>query len=273
MYDAAKYQLDRETRTRNEAAFLDGAVLYRLTSPIHCDKTDVLSGKGANRTKGRYHNFQSTSYCASNVLLCMAEVLFHMYRAVIDGIRKELSHGHLMQLSESPRILIVFAVAERTDLIWADSEGCRTDYAPRVGGTSVVYPDATYEPMQAFAEKLRELQKPGVMYPSARHSQDFAVALFEDQNTLLKTDPFERLAVTLKLINEEQELGVAPETVSPLRDKLHPTMGFYEFADAGELERVRGAGLLNPSQIPQRGYVDFVRRKYRRYPDDACVWA
>jgi RES domain len=273
MFDHTKYDFDHATRTRNEAAFRDGAILYRLTSPVHCERVHVLSGLGANRTKGRYHMFQSTSYCANNVLVCIAEVLFHMYRAVIDGIKKEHPHGHLIQRTESARVLVIFAVADRPDLVWADSEGCRTDYAPRVGGTSVVYPDATYEPMQKFAETLRERNKPGVIYPSARHSRDFAVALFEDQNTLLKADPFERLNLRLRLVSEEQDFTGPLLPVSPLRDKLHPTMGYYEFADPHELERVRARNLLNPATVPARGYVDFVRRRYRRYPDDACVSA
>jgi RES domain-containing protein len=272
MYNAELYDVDYLHRSRGTARILENAVLYRLTTTTRCDKPNILNGGAGLHSLGRYHQYQPTTYCGSNILLCIAEVLFHQYRSFIDGIGSQ-AYEHQLSKRATERMLVIFRVKHIDDLVYADSEGCRYDYdEPRFGGSTVVYPDPTYAPIQSFSMKLRQKQRTGVVFPSARHSRDFAFAFFGDVTDKLDATTYEMLPLRLKLIGEDQDLAVSPGDVSPIKDKLHATMGYYEFVTPNDVERARASKLLNPEALPVRGYVDFVRRAYRQYPADACIW-
>src|SRR5436309_2430893 len=119
-YDEALYEYDRQNYDPN-ARLLENAYLYRLTSLSHCGIAEILSGKGPlnSRQPGRFHApQQQTTYCANNVLVCVAEVLFHMYRSVLDGIKSRQPLAHIRRSLVSERCLVIVRVAEIPDLVY-----------------------------------------------------------------------------------------------------------------------------------------------------------
>jgi len=70
-----------------DAQIEDGTILFRLASPLFSSQTDLLNGRGALKGRGRYHRIhQYTSYVSDNVLICMAELLYHMSRAAMKTL-------------------------------------------------------------------------------------------------------------------------------------------------------------------------------------------
>ena len=273
MYDDALYEYDR-SRASHVAALRDGAVLYRLASLSHCGPADVLSGRGplCSPGKGRWHaTNQSASYCANNILVCFAEVLFHMHRRFLRGILESRPHDVIRDAAADHRVLVVFRVTPIEGLVYIDSEGARADIHPRITGTAAVFPDEYYEPFWSVYNKIRELDKRGVFYPSARHAEGYCMCLFRDESNQVRTDFYEMASVTLQLVPEDQQWDQLPKTCLPFRDKLHPTRGFYQFDQPKELSRLTDAGAVCPQDLPSRGFIDFVRHRYRDYPGDAVL--
>lgn len=273
MYNNDHYKVDRVNQRDPEASLDTGAVLYRIASPTHWKKEDILTGNGAEQGSppGRFHRIrQRASYCANNGLVCMGEMLYHMYRRVLDGIRDNQPSAHLNSWKDRTCRFVVFSVDAIPEIVYADSEGARMDYSsPRLPGTPIVCPDAAYEPCQTFADRLRALSKKGVVYPSSRHSADFAYVFFNDETSRVRDDFFEALELRLQLIPETQDFSIAPTGFSLFEQKLHPTMGYYEFSSPAALNDLKSRKLIHPENIRERGYVDFVRRRYPNYPDDA----
>jgi hypothetical protein len=272
MYRKDLYECDYESRRGHAASILEGALLYRLTSVAHCGPSDVLSGRGPEKCRG-YGRFngpmQRTSYCTNNVLVCIAEVLFHMYRCALDRLKDRMPYEEVASWLSQKRCLTVFGVDGIKDLVYVDCDSVRVDYDPRISGTLIVFPDAVYQPFREFSDRLRIEQKRGVFYPSARHSEDLCIALFEDETPRIKSGFFEMLPVELNLVPESYEVGSDPSGCNPMEEKLNATMGHYKFVDQAAFERVKTAGAFNPGQLPISGLVDFVRRRYRDYPRDA----
>lgn len=274
MFDKRAYIIDETDQDNEDAAVMSGAVLYRIASLSHWGKDDVLSGAGAARgsSDGRFHRInQLTSYCANNVIVCLAELLYHMYRKVLDGIRDRQHPRHINSWASADYRLVILSVDEINELVYADSEGARILYDPRVAGSTVIFPDPTYGPLHDFSDQLRRGSKNGVVYPSARHSVDFAFAFFKDETSKIRSDFYEAISLNLQLVPESQDLTSPPIKCKPIVQKLHATMGFYKFTDATTLTDVKGRGLVNPANIPEQGYIDFVRRNYRSYPNDAVL--
>jgi hypothetical protein len=272
-FDLSLYDYDFNHRDLSAAALKDGAFLYRIVSHLHCDKDKVLNGEGALLGRGRFHRYQRATYCANNVFVCIAEVLYHMNRQVLDGIEKGDGASELLSKIQDERTLTIMAVDEIKTFVYADSREAASVYNARhITGPSITCPDATYDPLNQFSEAVRDDGKYGIFYPSARHSEGIAFVLFQDGTARIKTGFFEKLRIKLRLIGESQDRSrMPPDRFGIFEEKLHATMGYYEFLDPSKLARLDGKNQLNPTNLPVQGYVDFVRRRYISYPDDAYM--
>jgi len=270
-FDDRLYEYDRNNQF-HEAAVRQGAYLYRLTSPTHCSIEHVLSGKGPlySSEEGRFNAPQQiTTYCANNVLVCLAEVLFHTYERAIRSIERRLDYAFIRRCLVAERFLVVLRIEEIPDLVHIDSEGVTVDFDARMRGAASVLPRATYKLFQDFHNSVRRRQKKGILYPSARHSRDVCFALFYDETARVITESYAAVPVTIRLIAENQDLAGNPRDFSPFTDKIHPTMGHYEFHDPAQLMDLVSKGEINPPDLPVSGMLDFVRRPYRSYPGGA----
>jgi RES domain-containing protein len=271
MYEGSLYEYDRENDTHT-AKIRDNAYLYRLTSLTHCGVEDVLTGRGPLKSPvyGRFNvPHQRATYCANNALVSIAEVLYHRYRLVLDRVSGHKPYEEIKEAMTYQGCLVILRVAGIDDLVYVDCKGVRYDFDARFGGTTVTFPDSTYEPFWSFQNTVRSAQKKGVIYPSARHSQDVCIALFYDETSRIKPDFYEALTIKIQLVAEDQDPFQPPRKCNPLEDKLHATMGYYSFLDEKALDKARSAGVLHPNDIPAQGMVDFVRRRYTSYPRDA----
>jgi len=163
----------------------------------------------------------------------------------------------------------VFRVQQLSQLVYLDTDDVRADYDGRITGTTVVFPDATYDPFRDLNRRLREAEKQGVVYPSARHSVDCCFAFFDDQSGRVRNDLYEILNCELRLVPETQSLRNPPGSFDSFLEKSHPTMGYYSFLEPTRLAALDANGLINPSGLPPAGMIDFVRRRYLSYPSDA----
>jgi RES domain-containing protein len=272
MYDRSLYDIDEVNQDNENAAIRNGAVLFRVASLTHWRKNEVLTGKGAmiSKTDGRFHVVdQRTTYCANNVMVCFSEILFHIYRRVLNGIRNNLATAHIASLARRECRLVILSVQEIDDLIYIEAQGARA-YDPRIVSSTIVFPDPLYGPLHDLSNKLRIDEKGGVVYPSARHSVDFAFALFRDETSKIRSAFYEAPFLTLQLIAEDQAMSSPPRGFRPKRERLHATMGHYEFKDSAVFADLLSRGLIHPNDLPASGYIDFVRRRYTSYATDAC---
>lgn len=270
-FDINRYEMDNNRRNPN-AALGDGAVLYRITSDLHSDRSIILSGEGAMFRDGRYNYIrQRTTYCAMSVMVALSEALYYMYRAVLDAVHAGLSPYDLDSMTDDTRHLVVLAVDRIDDLVYVDAAGA-TLYYPGLQYMTITHPDHRYDPLQKFGTEVSRRRKNGVVFPSARHSEAFAYALFEDQTAKLKSVPYEILKVRLRLVPESHDFTShlpAPAPPPPAlfldRDRPHPTVGHYEFDDSAAgttLADLKSQQLINPSDLREKSYIDFVRRLY-----------
>lgn len=227
-YDESLYEFDRNN-TYHEATLRRGAYLYRLTSINHAGLDDVLSGRGAGkgRVKGRFNAPQQKATYCTNALVCIAEVLYHMYRTVLDKMTNKLAYRDIRSSLEAERCLVILRVEAIPDLVYVDCEAVKVDFNTRFGGTTVVFPDHLYAPFRDFNDTLRANSKKGVIYPSARHSKDVCLTLFDDETSRIIPDTDERLNIKLQLPSEDQDPLQPPQRCDPYQVKLHATMGYY----------------------------------------------
>lgn len=251
----------------------DGATFYRLASISHCEEEDILSGDGPSKGdgRGRFHLCQQrASYFSDNILVCIAEVLYHMYRDVLVAISSGSVASIVRSKTTSEKALMVFQVREIDSLANIDASDFAFNHGNRIKGTTTVYPDSTYEPFYEIMEPTRSKYR-GLVYPSARHSRDRCFVLFRDESRCVK-GLVGKAYITLKLITEKQDYGNAPTVCDPTTEKIHPTVGYYEIRDTTFYETIKANGDMNPRNMTRYGYVDYVRRKYIRYPEDAILW-
>src|SRR6266849_1984316 len=140
MYDRALYDIDEVNQDNENAVLKNGAILFRIASLTHWRKTEVLTGNGAmfSKTQGRFHVVdQRTTYCANNVMVCLSEMLFHMYRGVLDAIKNNLATAHIASLARKECRLVVLAVDEIDDLVYIEAQGARV-YDPRIVSSTIV---------------------------------------------------------------------------------------------------------------------------------------
>lgn len=267
-FDPNDYKVDTANRQDADAVVKDGALLYRVASLLHSERQYILTGEGALLSEGRYHDNnpldpELTSYCANNVTLCLSEALFRLYRRLLDSVQQEHDATHLSGHTVRERCLVIFAVDQIDDLVYVDSTGARNHYYQKLNGPTITTPDLVYTPLQNFAKAVRKQGKNGVVYPSARHSEDLAFAFFEDRSGHVRHDPYVVLNLKLQLVSEEQDFSAKPSAVIDFKvEKLHHTIGYYEFTEPKTFDNLKAQGLLNPSTLPVRGYIDFVRRRY-----------
>jgi hypothetical protein len=267
------YNYDRAKKDA-EARLLNGAVLYRMTSIIYSSRTEVLTGDGSvhGLNEGSFHRVQQrATYGSNNVLVSIAEVLYNMYRQTLGRINYEMPPQVIMAGLQSEMVLVVLRVKEISNLVYAEAEAVRALYDPRLTGTVLVQPDLASPILSKFGDQLRVSGKSGVICPSARHSRGFIIVLFRDETNKIISNSYETISIRLQLLAEEQDTKQVVNVVDPFKQTLHPTMGYYSFADAEKLNHLIGSGLINPSGIPSYGIVDFVRRNYFNYPDDAVM--
>jgi hypothetical protein len=272
-YDPSLYVIDKDDRERSDATLEEGALLYRIASRNHWERRFIMSGDGPvkRKTKGRFHTVdQRTSYCANNIIVCLSEMLYHMYRKFLGEVEATQNPEHLYNWVALSNIrLAIFSVKRIDDLVYMDSIGAKL-YDARIISSTVVFPDPVYGPLHAVSDRLREEKKCGVVYPSARHSEDFAFAFFKNETRNIRTDFYEAPFLTLQLVVEDQDTSsFPPREFKVYTDKLHATMGYYEFRDPNHFEELKTKGLIHPTTIPASGYIDFVRRHYTDYPKGA----
>jgi hypothetical protein len=276
MFSTKYYDFDRNNEIA-EAKLLEEAVLYRLTSLTHNTPECILNGRGpvATRKRGRFHGpDQLTTYCTNNVLTGICEMLFHMYRALLDQIGSEGDYRLIRREMYTTKCLVVFRVRAIDGLVHLDSEGVERDYQTKVAGTLAVWPDATYGLFDRLNCDFRNHRLNGVMYPSARHSLDKCFALFGDlSEKLLVTDPsqFHRIQIRLQLVPEDHPMHQPPREFSPFKFKVHPSRGYYQVLDVPAFSALVSLGWINPNPMPLAGTVSFLRQPYRSYPSEAVT--
>lgn len=262
---------------KSDASFPDRALFFRIATKEHSEKRHILTGGGGiNSQSGGRFNFknQRASYCAESPLVAISEVLFHMYRSTLNELALETESAYL-NFVERRQVLVVAEVKGISKLVHLDSNGFRLKFkfGNAMSGTMAVHPDATYEPFQTVAEQLRGT-KCGIVYPSARHPVGACAVLFNDESSALKIGVrgvYERIPLRLQLVKEDFERKRLPLLPEPYVDRLHPTVGFFEFTDVAHLARVRRKGLLKG--IPRRAFIEFARRADRpgKYPASVVV--
>src|SRR5262249_39427377 len=112
MFADSLYEFDRRNESHT-ARIASGGYLYRLTSLAHSTAQDILSGGGTlnNPVPGRFNSpHQRTSYCANNVLICIAEVLYHMYRTALQRIESEAPARAIRSSVKDERCLAIVRV-------------------------------------------------------------------------------------------------------------------------------------------------------------------
>lgn len=246
-----------------------GTTLYRLASITFSSGPDLLNGRGAMAGEGRYHYVhQATSYCSDNVLVCFAEVLYHMSRQALDSLANNMPLATWLTRAVVPKHLVVFEIRAIPDLVNIDTDDCRNQTAMRarqiVGSSLLTHPDMVYDPLQQASNFYRRSGRNGVVYPSARHSRRYAIALYAD-----KTSAIVRiratLDVTLKIIDESTGIPVDGLIFDPSRQKVDQTRGYYQISSS----HYHSAQSLLVPNIPISGIIDFSRRLYVHYPTDA----
>lgn len=267
-FDSASYEFESL-----DARLQAGAVLFRIVSPVWCDEAHIVNGNGAslNTEEGRFHlPQQRASYCANNALVCIAECLFHMYRQVLSRIANADPAAIIREASRRERRLAVFQVKTIEGLVNIGDDGV-SGLDGRIRGTTVVFPDAKYEPFKKLQVKLRHRQSRGIVYPSARHSMDSCIMFFGDESASVMRGSLKGADIELFLVDEDCDRSAIAGACDPWNGRVHATLGGYRFIRPSEHRDLVRSGSLNPVNLPLEGLVDFVRRRYVSYPGDAVL--
>ncbi len=200
----------------------------------------------------------------------MGEILYHMSRNSLSVLA---NNGTTRQWQTSARVtkhLVAFEVNMIPDMVYIDTEDCRQQIPlltkQLIPSSIVVHPDQLYGPLQQAGDFCRRQAREGVVYPSARHSQGLAVALFRDHMRSIK-GIVATLEVELALVEAESYQPVP--NFSPHDEKISHTHGYYEFTDPSAFAKYQS--VLQPALPSVRGVVEFIRRPYSRYPSDAVT--
>jgi hypothetical protein len=269
-FDESLYDFDRQ-KLRYDARLLEGAILYRMASPMYAGKGDILTGRGSlfSLRQGRLNRVQQrTIYCTNNILLSIAETLYYMYLRVMDALSTNQPTIELQSLIVSDRTLVAFRVHEIADLVNAEAIKARSRYSVP-SNSLLVHPSPIISQLQDFGDTLRLENMKGALYPSPRHSRGLCIALFHDETGALRDDFYEGLNIRLRLLAEGQDYREPPKDFRLLTDFIDSARGYYAFSDPSQFDRVRQTGVINPAGAPVSGIVDFVRRSYINYPYDA----
>lgn len=260
-------------RHRQDAYIQGDSTLFRLVSPPRSSVDELLNGKGAQKCEGRLHFIrQNTSYVSDNVILCMAEVLYHMSQRAMEGLANNYSGRVWQTCIQARKVLVIFDVKEIPDLIYIDTEECRIQVAAGTNpsewllSTVIVNPQCIYRPLQHASDVYRKIPgKRGIVYPSARHSRGLAVALFDDHTSSIKQIRA-TIEVTLTLAEEGTSNLATDPNFSMLSGKLSHIRGHYRMSRNA---LIANRNLIQPTLLQAEGFIDLVRRPYSVYPNDA----
>jgi len=247
-----------------------GTTLFRLASLSYSSESDLLNGRGTYANEGRYHVHQQlTSYASNNVLVCITEILYHMSRRAMNFLINNGPISLWQAYAHQARKLVLFTVDQIPELVYIDTEESRNRTAAGIQkslhSTVIINPDCVYSPLQLAGNHYRSLHKRGVVYPSSRHFEGLAVALFGDHTSSL-TKIVGKLDVNLILVEDtSNKLATSPQ-FNPYHDAISHTRGYYQFKRS---HFTTHGNLLAPFLPSSKGYIDFVRRPYIKYPVDA----
>jgi RES domain len=262
----SSYRIDELSLT---ASIQPGAYLYRLTSLNWGEPQYLLNGGGPlhSSDNGRFHvAHQRTTYCANNVLVCLSEMLFHMYRSVLNCIAKGRPVAAIREPTERYLWLTAAQVDVIDELVNLEALDFPRNYGPKMTGTMTVHPDSEYEEFQRLSTRLRGEDKRGIVYPSARHHRDYCFALFLDETRSVNVATFFRLKLALRLVGEEHNFNVEAGTgCFPDQHKIHGSLGYFEFQDPDKLTEAIQNSLINPNFLPAKGFVAFSRNPCSPY--------
>jgi hypothetical protein len=245
-------------------------LLYKVASLIHADPASVLSGGSGigSPAHGRFHvSHQRVTYCSDNVLVAIAEVLSAMHARVMQRLRERAPVNVIRATIREERSLVIPPVRKLERLAYLESAALRRELGV-FGGSFIVSAERQEHVFHEIANKLRQQDCNGIMYPSARHSRGHAIALFTDQTSSLKTDSFAALRMTLQLVPEDFDLAT-PRMPDPFEEVIDSSRGYYAFTDEPQFTALESLGRLSPQGLSQQGTVDLFRKAYRRYPYDA----
>ena len=133
-------------KINQDAEIDEDTTLFRLALPLYSSQPDLLTGKAALRGEGRYHRIhQETSYVADSVLLCIAELLYHMSRDAMNVFVKNGTTSQWQKCAQVQRHLVVFDVHKIPDLVYIDTVDCRQQTVLNaqqlIPSTIIIHPD------------------------------------------------------------------------------------------------------------------------------------
>jgi hypothetical protein len=258
----------RTDRFSEGATIESGTRLYRITSPSFVSKKFLLNGKGSMMGEGRYHFInEPTSYSSDNVLLCIAEKLFHMNNAALKKL-KNSSYGEFNGETSKKCILVVFKCKEINDLSNIRSKGALRKY--NINPSTITHPDTIYRQLQTVSSNMRKNRKKGIISPSARHSEGLSVAFFGDcTSSILDIEHIFKLELTL--VSEDlSTLARDTQKFNPKVHRVSQNIGYFEF-NTPQVKQF--FALIEPRMGGLSGFIDFYRFKYNTnpqpYPDCA----
>lgn len=249
-----------------DAEVEEDAVLYRITTPSYADQQFLLNGGGSYKGEGRFHRIhQLTSYVSDNVLMCIAEKLFHMSYIALKKLRNN-SYIDFRREATRKQVLVVFECKNITDLIHVESSQAINTY--QLNPSTIIHPEQFYTPLQDVADQIRGLGCNGVVYPSARHSKGYSVALFGDMSSKIKGNISAKIRMTLSLVREDRSMLANDGRFDPTHNRISTNIGHFAF-NATDFAQYQY--LLSPNLQSAQGHIDFYRTYYGQtgYPASA----
>ena len=237
---------------------------YRITTPQFSDREVAFNGGGSINSPG-YGRFnaphQRTTYCADSALVCIAERLYHLYRDAKPALAQRPLDPRFAteSLSAYSSLLIFKATEDINELVHLGGDYAQIEADSAFGAGATAEPGPQYDLFAGFNNLLRTKKTMGVRYPSSRYSGGSCYALFHDVTKRIDSDSYQQLTLTLQLVHADQDRNSEPpDPINPLVDKLHSTMGYYQFEKPADLTSATSNGLIVPASLPSADYVDFV---------------
>lgn len=244
----------------------EDTTLFRIVSPGYATKKFLLNGKGSKIGEGRYHRIQQlASYVSDNIILCIAEKLFHMLHQSVKKLRNN-SYGEFKKEAHKDFVIVVFKCYKIMDIVNIDSSEAYHLY--QLNPSITTHPDCIYEPLHRASDTMRNNSNNGIVSYSARHSKGLSACLFWDNTSNIKSIN-SKLKLKLTLVSEDKTL-VSDPTFDPTTKRLNYKIGYFEI-DNNDFRTKRYT--LFPILSDSFGYIDIGRFDYNNvkfpYPDCA----
>jgi len=244
-----------------------GTTLYRVTSPTWADPSFLLNGAGANHGHGRFHRIHhATSYVSDNVLLCIAERLYHMSHVAYKKLANK-SYAEFKCESSRLEVIVIFETNQLPNLVHLDS-AVAIQYS-QLNPSAITQSDSIYDPLSRAGDQLRTDGAAGVVYASARHSIGHSLALFGNHSALIDRITA-RVKIRLSLASEDLSILTNDPSFNPISVRLSQHIGHFaiDAADFGNYQY-----LLNPALKIAQGFLPFHRIFYgsKPYPQSAIT--